>query len=158
MKNKILKTKKAQVVSFYDISAWVILVLGLIIWVAILRFENLNQETIIEHKIKQVNNEEIFISILRSNYKDMQMSDKLLKSYKSNEVEEFKEELNDKLTFLYGAEVCWKLFINEEGFINEECKTDSKDELLNSIVYLPFKIDTTMKSNKVNLVITGYKK
>ena len=41
-------------------------------------------------------NEEVFITLLRSNYGEMQLSDKLIYSYKNNEPDELKIQLNDK--------------------------------------------------------------
>ena len=149
--------KKSQIVTFYDIASWVILIIGLTIWLIILRFENVGSSYAIKNQVQNLNNDEIFLTILRTENNDVQISDLLIISYTNKDPDNLETIIDPQLTNLYGAEVCWKLFVNDDSFINKDCRTDSKDVLLDSTVFIPFNNDE-LKSNKIQLVITGYKK
>ena len=148
--------KKSQdpIVSMYDIAAILILVLGAIVWIYVLRFDASRKNIIIQDEISELNNNDNFVNILRTEVSGKKISDLLTDSYISNKPELIRGILDGMLNATYGAEVCWKMFANEKSFINFKCDSGPGKELLDSTIMLPFK--TT--PNKFQLIVTGYKK
>jgi hypothetical protein len=141
--------KKAQV--FYDILSWILFIIGITVWILILSFTNAGRSYAVNNKVERLGGELSMISIFRSNYDGLTISEHLRYSYNTDDPEYFFEVFNKYLEQSYGAEVCWKLLINDKSFVSEPCSTQSKEELLQSQVYIPDNL-------KVGLIITGYKK
>jgi hypothetical protein len=147
--------KKSQVVTMYDIAAWFILFVGVTIWILILRFESVDYSLHMRNDIQALDKDEVFISMLRTKIGEDHVSDLLLSSYTREKPEEFRDKLDNYLKSAYGAEVCWRLIINKKPFINPVCRTDSKRNLLDSTIYMPYEEGAPYS---INLVIAGYKK
>jgi hypothetical protein len=141
---------KAQVVSFYDISAWVILIIGMSIWLIIMRFENTGHEYKVEDKVLDLNQEEVFINILRSSRNNMTLLETMISSYRNGNMGSFQPDFNQALSDYYGGEVCWTLSIDNQTAAGSGCT--KKDKMMDATIFVPS--DKTME---VNLMIRGYK-
>ena len=141
---------KAQVISFYDISAWIILVLGMAIWLIILRSENTGHAYKVEDRVQKLNKEEVFINILRSSRNNMTVADTMIQAYKKGEMSDFQEDFNILLKDYYGREVCWALFIDGKSAAENSCI--SKDRLMDATIFLP-----SERALETRLIIKGYK-
>ena len=136
--------KKAQAVTFYDISAWLILLLGMTIWIIILRNENIETGTKVEQHLSTLNNDETFINILRTD--NSLVSDMIIAADSTGSTQELEEYIDELLAKLYQKKVCWELR-TEHISIDTDCKA-SGGTLLDSEIYLP--------STKASLKIKGY--
>ncbi|MFH2019888.1 MAG: hypothetical protein ABIJ34_00590 [archaeon] len=145
--------KKAQVISFYDIASWLILIIGMTIWIIIMRYEGISHKTVVEDKVNRLGNDEVFLTILRTELNDTEISDLLIQSYEQNNINYFEDEFSYLLKDYYGSDVCWKLLIDEKTAFDRSCISAGKDNLLDSTIYLPGESDAI----KLQLVIKGYK-
>ena len=148
--------KKAQESMFFDIyPALIFCVIGVIVWLLILRYDSIGSNSIIEEQKKNVGNEDIFFSLLKIKDENIAIGDYLQAAILNDDTDEFEKRMDKVLTDIYGNTVCWKLFVDDNSFINFRCATDSKTDLLDSTVIIP---SADNQVNKVKLVVTGFKK
>ncbi len=144
--------KKAQVISFYDIFALIVLLLGSVIWMFILRSEGTSRDYAISNRVQNLNQGDTFINILRTDIGGEQLSDLLLEAYSKEGPSLVEQKIDVLLQEIYGAEVCWVMTIDDENFINMFCLVE--DDFLDATAYLPY---PNTDSLKVQLTIMGYK-
>ncbi|MBN2368473.1 hypothetical protein JXC34_05635 [Candidatus Woesearchaeota archaeon] len=149
--------KRAQVVSMYDLVAVVILVLGMIIWLAILKYDLMEKNSSLVGKVSGLSDDELFMNILRAKIGDNQMADKVVEAYSNGKEGNLVEEIDYLLSKIYKDEVCWELYAENDIIVEKDCAV-SGDELLDAKAYLPYIDGDSAKSIHVRLIIRGYKK
>jgi hypothetical protein len=116
-------------------------------------YEQSKDEYIFKEVIN-LNQDEILVSYLKAELSDtMTVADLIRESYLNEDKELIRSELDVFFEKVYSTKVCWKIFVEDEKFVDmNKCK----DELiLDSTVEFPF---SESEIFKVKLQITGYVK
>ncbi|MBN2421882.1 hypothetical protein JXB41_01530 [Candidatus Woesearchaeota archaeon] len=132
--------KKAFLESYADLLGWVVLIIGIIMWLIIITFTNLQVKSSIKEKVEYLNNEEILISILKSEVNSKETySDLIVNSYINKKDDVLKTYTQETLDPVFGKlkSVCWRIYINDELFSKEDCGDILSEPFLDSSVILP---------------------
>jgi len=133
---------------------------GSILFIAIVSFllvTGLHENRIdafFEQKISNLDNDEIFVSYLNAKLdNNIGLGDQIIISY-INDDDELKEHLDMFLEKVYSSKVCWKLYReNEKWMEKNECRRE--ETILNSTVFMPLPNEEILK---IGLHVRGYAK
>jgi len=111
---KIMNSKKAQGIIWREMAD--VFVGGFLILLAITGYllitwsSSASTSDFFEEKISDLNNEDVFISYLNTEIQDGKtLSDMIIEAHISDDAEELTSIMDEFLTKVYGAEVCWTL-------------------------------------------------
>lgn len=141
-----------------DIAAILISILLIIFWMIVMQWDSAGRTNVISEQEAQIDNNDAFVSMLRTEIDGEYLSDMIINAYLSNENALLESKMGNYLKQIYESDVCWQLSVGDDELINIECETDSKKELLRAQTLLPIKQDNVFRSANVELIITGYKK
>ncbi|MBN1501916.1 hypothetical protein JW930_00090 [Candidatus Woesearchaeota archaeon] len=143
--------------AFTDLMGWLLLLLGIFIWMIILVFNNERTEYRVTERIDYLSNKEILINILRTPVRqDITYSDILSEAYLTGEtdaVRAYTQYLLDESFFGSMRSVCWNIYIDDRRFINENCGETVERAFFDAETYLPL---PNRQVVKVRLEVPGF--
>jgi len=130
--------RKAQWSGLTDMMGFVILALGVVIWLVFVSFSNNAIQARLDEKVEYLDNPEVITAILREKYEGRSLAELIIIGY-VNQDENIGEVLQDSLDKYYGeaGPVCYRVYVDDAIFLKADCRDLLERPFLDSQIDIP---------------------